>query len=548
MPILEYARENPIEARGVGYRMLHFSRPVLWILCLLLATWSCSPRVPKDPETLIYHLKSEPDTLNRLTATDAYASRINDFLFDSLIDRDNETLEFIPQMAKSWDVSEDRLSYTFYLRDDIKWHDGKPFTADDVVYSYEQIMNDKVDAPHLRVYYKDIADIEKIDDYTVTFNYAVPYFRALEFVGGIPIIPKHVFNDDQDFNSHPASRKPIGNGPYKFVEWKTGKHLLLERNPDYWDKENFPDIKKIRFKIIPDDTVALQVLKKGELDMTGLRPIQWVRQTNSDKFNEQFEKHQYYLPGYRYIGWNLRRPYFSDKKVRQALSHLVNREAIVNKLEYGLGKITTGPFWVFGDENNPNIEPIPYDPAKAKKLLDEAGWIDRDDDGIREKDGEKFSFTFLIPAGADFYTRLATIMKKDFEAAGIDMDIRTMEWAAFVQHLNARKFDAVSLAWSGSFDEDPYQIWHSSQAEKGSNFIGFTNGEADQIMEQARQVFDKEKRIPMYRRFHEILHDEQPYTFLYSGPALIARDKRFENVKVYKGGIDVLEWQISKGR
>ena len=507
----------------------------------------CSPRVPPDPETLVYHLPSEPDTLNPLTATDAYASRINGFLYDTLIERDNETLEFKPKMAKSWEISDDKLTYTFHLRDDIKWHDGKPVTADDVVYSYEQIMSDKVDAPHLRVYYQDISKVEKIDDYTVRFTYAIPYFRALEFVGGIPIIPKHIFDDGQDFNSHPASRKPVGNGPYKFVEWKTGKHVLLERNPDYYDKKKFPEIKKIRFKVIPDDTVALQVLKKGQLDLSSLRPIQWVRQTNSEKFNEEFVKHKYYLPGYRYIGWNLRLPFFSDKKVRQALSHLVNRDAIVDKLEYGLGKITTGPFWVFGEENNPDIKPIPYDPQTAKKLLDEAGWIDRDGDGIREKDGQKFSFTFLIPAGADFYTRLATIMKKDFEAAGLDMNIRTMEWAAFVQHLNSRQFDAVSLAWSGSFDEDPYQIWHSSQAAKGSNFIGFENKEADRIMEEARQVFDKEERVKMYRRFHEIIHEEQPYTFLYTGPALVVRDKRFKNVKVYKSGIDVLEWQISKG-
>lgn len=516
-------------------------------LLMTLILPACAPQVPKDPETLIYHLSSEPDTLNRLTATDAYASTINGFLFDSLIERDNETLDFKPKMAKSWTVSEDKLTYTFELRNDITWHDGKPFTADDVVYTFEKIMDEKVDAPHLRVYYKDISDVKKIDDYTVQFTYARPYFKALEFVGGIPIIPKHIFDTDQDFNLNPASRKPIGNGPYRFVEWKTGKQLLLERNPNYWDKEKIPHIKKILFKVIPDNTISLQVLKKGELDLTNLRPIQWVRQTNSEKFNEHFVKHKYFTPGYRYIGWNLRRPYFSDKRVRKALAHLINREAIVNKLEYGLGKITTGPFWVFGYENNPNIEPIPYDPQAAKKLLAEAGWVDEDGDEILEKDGQKFEFTFLIPAGADFYTRLATIMKKDFEEAGINMDIRTMEWATFVQHLNARKFDAVSLAWSFGFDEDPYQVWHSSQAEKGSNFVGFVNEEADRLMEQAREVFDKEKRANLYHRFHEIIHEEQPYAFLYSGPALLVRDKRFKNVKVYKGGIDILEWQISKG-
>jgi peptide/nickel transport system substrate-binding protein len=516
---------------------------MVFILALLPA---CEVQSPKDPYTLVFHLGSEPDTLNRLTATDAYESRINGFIFDSLIERDNKTLEFKPKMAKSWEVSDDKLIYTFHLRDDIRWHDGKPFTADDVVYTFDQIMNDKVDTPHLRVYYKDIKKVEKLDDYTVRFTYAIPYFKALEFVGGIPVIPKHIFDDGQDFNSHPAGRHPIGTGPYKFKEWKTGKRIVLERNEEYWDKSKFPDIHRIFFKIIPDDTIALQDLKKGELDVANLRPIQWVRQTESPRFNSMFVKHEYYTPGYRYIGWNLRRPYFQDKKVRQALARLINRAAIVDKLEYGLGKLTTGPFWIFGYEYNQELPPIPFDPAGAKKMLDEAGWIDHDGDGIRDKDGVNFQFTFLIPAGAAFYTRLATIMKKDFEAAGIAMDIRTMEWAAFVNQLNSRDFDAVSLAWAFGFDEDPYQVWHSSQAEKGSNFVGFKNEDADKIMEQARMIFDKQERADMYHRLHAIIYDEQPYAFLYSGPALVARDKRFENVTVYPVGLDFLEWKVSK--
>jgi peptide/nickel transport system substrate-binding protein len=447
-------------------------------------------------------------------------------------------------MAKSWEVSGDSLTYTFHLRDDIRWQDGKPFTADDVVYTFQKIMDDKVDAPHLRVYYKDIKQVEKLDDHTVRFTYALPYFKALEFVGGIPVIPKHVFDDGQDFNNHPANRRPIGTGPYRFVEWRTGKQIVLEKNPDYWDASKPPKLNRIVFKIISDDTIALQVLKKGELDVASLRPIQWMRQTQDARFNETFVKHQYYTPSYRYIGWNLRRPFFQDKRVRRALAQLVNRQAVVNKLEYGLGKLITGPFWVFGYEYDQNLPPIPFDPAGAKKLLDEAGWIDRDGDGIREKDGVKFQFEFLIPAGNAFYTRLATIMKKDFETAGIGMDIRTMEWAAFVNQLNSREFDAVSLAWAFGFDEDPYQVWHSSQAEKGSNFVGFVNPEADRIMEEARQVFDKDARAALYHRFHEIVYDEQPYTFLYTGPALVVRQRRFDNVKVYKGGLDILEWGV----
>ena len=516
-------------------------------ICLLsLSTVACEVTEPKDPNTLLYHLNSEPDTLNLLTATDAYAGRINDLLFDSLIKRNKKSLEFEPKVARSWEISDDQQTYTFHLRQDVQWHDGKPLTADDVIFTFERIMDEKVDAPHLRVYYKDIAKVEKIDDFTVRFTYAVPYFKALEFVGGIPILPKHIFSDGKNFNSHPANRAPIGNGPYRFVEWKTGKHILLERNENYWDHEHIPALKKILFKVVPDDTVTLQTLKKGDLDLASLRPIQWVRQTDSEKFQKNFVKHQYYTPSYRYIAWNLRNPLFQDKRVRKALAHLINRQAVVDKLEFGLGKITTGPFWVFGYEYNHKVPPIEFNPQEAKRLLEEAGWVDENHDGIREKDGKKFEFELLIPAGADFYVRLASILKKDFAEAGIELKIRTMAWATFVQQINSRKFDAVSLAWSFGFDEDPYQVWHSSQSDQGSNFVGFKNTEADQIMTQARQTFDKRERAQLYQRLHEILYEEQPYAFLYTGPALVARNRRFTHVEVYKGGLDILEWKVSK--
>lgn len=522
-----------------------------WIYLLLgLAPFSaCGVQAPKDPYTLVYHLGAEPDTLNRLTATDAYEGTVNGFIFDSLIERDNRTLEYKAKLAKSWEVSDDKMVYTFHLRDDVKWHDGKPFTADDVIYTFQQIMSDKVDAGSMRNYYKDIKNAEKLDDYSVRFTYALPYFKALEFVGGIPVLPKHIFDDGKDFNNHPAGRAPIGTGPFKFKEWKTGKHILLERNEDYWDKTKFPDYRKVLFEIIPDSTVVLQVLKKGALDVANLRPIQWVRQTLSPAFNNHFAKHQYYLPGYRYIGWNQERPnapFFKDKKVRQALAYLVNRQAIVDKLEFGLAKLTTGPFWVFGYENNAELPQIPFDPATARKLLEEAGWMDHDGDGIRDKDGVKFEFIFLIPAGSSSANRLATILKKDFEDAGISFQIQSMEWAAFTNRLTAKDFDAVTLGWTGSLDEDPYQIWHSSQIEKGSNFISFKNEEADRIMEEARQTFDKEQRTKLYHRLHEIIYDEQPYTFLYTGASLLTRDRRFQNVEVYKLGVDLLEWKVTK--
>ncbi|MCH7519157.1 MAG: peptide-binding protein [Candidatus Dadabacteria bacterium] len=497
---------------------------------------------PVEGDWLIYHLSAEPATLNPITATDAYEGTINNGkIYETLIERNNETLELDPLLAESWEISEDKLTYTFKIREGIKWHDGTPFTSEDVVFSYNTIMNPKVDSPQLRAYYQEIRDVKAIDDLTVEFTYAKPYFLALEFCGGMPIVPKHIF-DKGDFNTNPAGRDPIGTGPYKFVRWTTGRDIVIDKNPDYWGEK--PKIDKIVFKIITDSTVSFQILKREELDVSGLTPIQWERQTNSPSFNENYDKLSYFTPNYSYIGWNSKRPYFADKQVRTALTHLVNRELILDKILYNLGAIVTNPFYINSPEYDKSIDPYPYDPQKAEELLKEADWIDHDGDGIRDKDGVKFAFEFLIPGGSETGEKIATILKEELDNMGIQMDIRKTEWAVFTTRLNERNFDAVTLAWSMGVESDPYQIWSSTQAEKGSNFIGFKNEQADKLIEEARTEFDRDKRQELYRKFAKIIHEEQPYTFLFCRKSTVAVNKRFENVVVYPLGIDLLEWHV----
>jgi len=336
----------------------------------------------------------------------------------------------------------------------------------------------------------------------------------------------------------------VGTGPYVFKSWETGKQVILVRNRGYWNKEKRPNLDRIVFKIITDDVVALDVLKKGQLDMMGLTPIQWVRQTQTSRFKEGFEKYQYYLANYSYIGWNMRRPYFEDKRVRRALTMLLDREKILRTLRFGLGKLVTNNFYVNGPYYDHSIEPWPHDPEQARALLAEAGWVDHDNNGVRDKDGVPFVFEFLIPAGGPFQEQLATILKEDLETVGIQMTIRKLEWAVFTEQLKDHAFDATSLGWSLGVEADPYQVWHSSQAERGSNFVGFVNEEADRLIEQGRREFDKGQRTELYRRFQQIINEEQPYTFLYCNPALVAIARRFENVHVYPLGVNVHEWFV----
>ena len=508
------------------------------------AAQTSSPLVEESPaigDTLVRRLGAEPSTLNPILSTDAFASEIFSNIGESLLTRDYTTLDLTPELAESWEVSPDHLEYVFRLRKDVFWHDGIPFTAEDVRFSYERVLDPSVDAAHLRNYYQDVSRLEVIDPYTVRFVYRKPYFRALEICGSLPLVPEHVYREG-DFNNHPMNRTPLGTGPYRFQSWRTGKEIVLQRNPRYWGKPVFVD--RIAFRLITDSTVSLQVLKKREMDWMGLTPLQWVRQTGSERFNQNFAKMKFYEPYYSYIGWNSKRPFFQDRRVRTALTHLVDRRKILDRLLFGMGVVVSGTFYVNSPEYNHFIEPLPYDPQRARQLLSEAGWVDRDGDGILDRDGAPFHFEFLISSGSSFADQLATMLKEDLFRVGIVLEIRKLEWAVFIQQIQDRKFDAVTLGWSLSVESDPYQLWHSTQAQSGSNFVGFRNEEADRIIEDARVTFEREKRIALYHRFHEILHEEQPYTFLFCTESLVALDRRFRNVRIYPLGLFPREWFV----
>lgn len=521
------------------------------VLCLLCVPCAAAVGGVQQPanrifgDWLVSQLSGEPATLNPITSTDAFAGDVQRFIYEPLLKRDPQTMQLVPVLAERWSTSDDHLTYTFSLKKNIKWQDGTPFTAKDIRFSFDRIKDPKVDAPHLRNYYQDIEKLDVIDDYTVRFRYKVPYFLALEFCGEIPIVPAHLFKEGEDFNQHPIGRNPVGTGPYKLLHWETGKEIVLVRDENYWGEK--PALDRIVFRIITNPTVALQVLKQGGLDEMALRPIQWVKQTQSKRFNQDFRKISYPNPSYSYIGWNMRRPIFSDRRVRQAMTMLVDRELILKKILFGLGTIVSSTFYINSPEYDKELKPYPYDPARALALLKTAGWSPRKGDGILQKDGILFEFEFLISAGSPFAEQLATVLQENLKDVGIKMSIRKLEWAVFVQRIEEHNFDACTLAWALGWSTDPYQLWHSSMAvDKGSNFVGFVNEEADRLMEEARREFDPQKRIQLYRRFQEIVYDEQPYTFLFTLQALQAVSRRFENVVIYPMGVSPLYWWVPR--
>ena len=285
----------------------------------------------------------------------------------------------------------------------------------------------------------------------------------------------------------------------------------------------------------------------NKLDMLGLTPEQWEKRCNIPEFTTgRIKRHRYAGDGYTYIGYNQRLHCFADRKTRQALTMLIDRQKIMDDLLYGCGKLINSPFMPGSIYADPKLPVYPYDPARAKKLLAEAGWQDNDGDGILERDGKPFVFTMLQISGSTMQLRMLPVIKESFAAAGIDMRLQTVEWSVYLERLNQRKFDACCLGWTGSIDPDPYQIFHSSQIANGHNFIGYRNEALDRAIEELRREFDMKKRIALTRKIEKYLYDDQPYTFLFSGDNLIAVSGDLQNVRVFPYGLQPVSfWKLT---
>jgi peptide/nickel transport system substrate-binding protein len=538
---------------------------------------------PVTGDWLVRHLLSDPEQLNPLTSNDATASTILGYISESLLDRDPQTLALRPLLADSLPtVSDDHLTYTFHLRKDAKFSDGKPVTGQDVLFSIKALKSPKVNAPFQRVYFASITDAVLLDPYTIRFTASEPYFLNESVLGGIQVLPRHVYDPSgnldgltvrqvaadapetaaavgafADHFNRAFARQPVGSGPYVFTEWKTGERVVLTRNPNYWGYAHpeieSPYIDRMVFRVVNNTDAALVTLKAGDLDMMGLDPLQLLRQTSGAKFTENFEKLTFYSPSYTYIGWNNDSPIFHDVRVRRAMTQLTDREAMVKTILFDLGQVIDSPIYRFRPEYDEALQPLPYDAAAAEKLLDEAGWTDTDGDGIRDKliDGKRvpFDFEIKINSGNEVRKSVALTLQDALKKHGISVRIREIDWTIFLDDVQNRRFDAVVLGWAMSVNEpDAFQVWHSSQiANGGSNFIGYRNDRVDALLSAYRREFDPQKRIALYKEFQEILNREQPYTFLFTRQSVLAYQRRFHNVEALPiGGVDTNRWWVPK--
>ncbi len=532
------------------------------------------------------HFGSEPKGFNIITENAAdLADLIWNYCGAQLADRMAWTNpeNFTGLCAESIIVSDDYKTYTIRLREGIKWHKpggidlndpkygwmaGDHFlTSRDVLFSLQTILHPQVDNGFVKNYYEDVdlEHCELLDERTIAIRWKKKTYQSLSSTVGLTVIPEWFYSRDEygnefpeesfglNFNQHWYNNKGlVGAGPYRMVEYSPGEFIKLERNEDYFG--DLPAIRQIVYPIYSDPDLELLKLKAGEHTFGGLAPRQYREQIQkwADVPAERRPKDNPFLNGqishetmivmvFYYIGWNADKPMFQDKRVRQAMTMACNRQAIIDNVFVGLGEVAVGPFFALSPYHDPAIEPWPFDLQKAKQLLNDAGWEDSNNDGLLDKDltpndGDPrrtpFEFKILIYGTSPEWSATANIFKEDLLKIGVKMDIDAAEWSLMQKKMDEKEFDAFTGGWGLSWDEDPFQIWHSSQADipRGSNRVGFRNAEADKIIETLRETFDPAQRTELLRQFHRILHEEQPYTFFRTPKAVYCWRQELHNV------------------
>jgi len=484
--------------------------------------------------------------------SDQSSHEVGGLIYDGLVKLDKD-LNMAPAMAQSWTYSRDCLDLTFKLRKDVKWHDGQPFTADDVVFTYQTMINPKTPAPFKEGFLL-VKDVEAPDPYTVRVHYAKPYARAVETWAN-DMLPKHLlehYAQSGTLRESPQNSYPVGTGPYRFQEWKPGEKVVLLANPDYY--EGRPYLSRIVYRVIPSQaTIFLELKARGVDYVSTLTGIQYARQTEYPAFRRAYHKFRYPASDYTFLGFNLKDPRFADRRVRQAFAHAINKQELIDGVRLGLAREANGPIrpgtWAYTDQ----VPRYDYDPEKAKALLAEAGWKDRDGDGIvKDHDGKPFTLTIRTNQGNDERKKIAEIIQQRLKEIGIQADIQLIEWAAFIKEfVKPRRFEVIVLGLGTGTDPDQFVVWHSSQRGPDQmNRTGYANPEVDALLEAGRLSCVQSERGRYYHRIQEILAEDLPMIFLYYRDALPVVSSRIYGVSTAPAGIlyNFTEWYVPKNQ
>ncbi|MDD2716706.1 MAG: peptide-binding protein [Candidatus Wallbacteria bacterium] len=509
---------------------------------------------PSYGDALIQHFVADPDSLNPLLTQDSETfDEVLPLIFDSLT-HVNADLTLSPRLADSWETSADNLMITYHLKKGIRWHDGENFSAEDVLFTFEKILDPESGSP-IRQAFLIVDTIEVVDTYEVRIHMKTPTLDIPLKINSM-IIPKHAF-DRVKFSASESNRHPIGTGPFKFLELQPGGQITLVANQDY--HEGRPFLDRVVFKIIPDDSAAFLSLMRGELDLMKLSPDQYTKQANSKEFRDKFNVYSFSTYTYWHVAYNLNHPILKDKNTRQALTISINRQSLIDNVRYGFGNLITTDFLPSHWACDKSIVPFHYDPELSRKLLSAAGWKDVDGDGIRERDGMKLTLEILIWPGNPTVKLLADTISDYWKAVGISTQVRMLAWTDFLEQLNRHNFQTTLGGWGqgnlGDLLYTPFELWHSSQIPNesngfsGDNYISYHNPEVDRLCEAGRSTFDREKLKEIYYKIQALIHEDQPYTFLYTSADIYALSKRFHGIDPAPAGIfyNFPQWYVPEG-
>lgn len=493
-------------------------------LLLLQSVWLIA-------STLHLSASSNPARLNPLIATDSASSSIAGFLFNSLVKYDESGQKIIGDLAESYRFITP-TEIEFKLRRGVKWHDGKLFSAQDILFTYELIKSPDTITPYASDF-RVIQSVKVLDPYTLRVKYEKPYFKALE-IWMMGIVPKHILSREKDIMGSKFNTAPIGTGPYILKKLEFSKQIVLEANPSYF--EHRPKIDKIVFHVISDPMTRFLMLKSGQIDVDGLEPMQYERQLDK-VFHKRFATLELPSHSYTYLGFNLRLKKFQDPRVREALSLAIDREALIDILFLKHGKVCTGPFLPGSKGFNDAVKVPKRDLVRAKSLLKAAGY----------DKSHPLEFEIATSNSNAIRPYAAEILQRQLLDIGVKVNLRIMEWQAFLNTVvSPRKFDSVLLGWSLSLTPDPYALWHSdSDVPGGFNLVGYHSKRTDKLIEQMEGSTDAEKIASLQRQIFAEIVGDNPYLFLVIPNEINVYSRSINGIKPTINGIweDYINWE-----
>lgn len=493
------------------------------------------PGAPVAGGTLVVRTMAEPAGLNFLDDAhrDAWTLRMTrNLVFESLLEIDPSTFALKPQLAERFETSADGRTQTFFLRRGVRFHDGSPFTAKDVVAVLDAVKAPANRTAGLKGDLSELLEYRAVDDATVTLTWARPSPFSLRHLAKLPIYPAGALQGD--FSTLPLGRKPVGTGPYQVASWEAGQELVLVRAPQSatpaW-------LQEIRFRFVKDHTVAATLLEQGAFDlMTTVQPTVWRAIEAPTPANAWahtgYRRLRAAENNFSYVAWNEADPALADRRVRQALAHAYPADAVAKNVDLGLELPTTCPFFAPTGACDPALKPRPFALDAARALLADAGFQDADQDGVLERDGAPLRVSFLVPPSSVRLGKIAPLLQDELRKVGVRLEVEKVEPAVLSKRVRERDFGAVSRVWT-EFDaeHDLHFLLHSSQADAGANVVGYRSAEADRLLDAIRGELDTAKRRALERALHRLVYEDQPYLLMTTRQTLDLARRRVHGLR-----------------